>query len=148
MVGSVATLLVALVFLAIAAWMFRSARMRSRWPTVGGAVTGGRIRQKASGVGDEESVTYVPIVEYQYQISSAVYSGAGIGFSETGYGSVKKAEKILARYAVGTPVEVHYNPAKPGEAFLESSGSIVAWIMLAVGVLILVIAVVLAVYGI
>jgi len=147
MFGTLITTTLAVVFLAIAAWMIRAARARRGWPSVRGAVTGGRIRQKTSGVGEEETVTFVPVVEFQYEIGSKTYAASGPGFGETGYGSVSRAEKVLARYPAGAAVEVHYNPAKPAEAFLEFSNTL-AWIMLGVGLAILAVAVVLGIYGV
>jgi hypothetical protein len=147
MVGTLTITLLAVVFLAIAAWTIRAARVRRGWPSVRGAITGGRIRRKTSGVGDEETVTFVPVVEFQYEIGSKTYTASGPGFIETGYGSPSRAEKVLARYPIGAAVEVHYNPAKPAEAFLESSNT-PAWIMLGVGLAILAVAVVLGIYGV
>jgi len=147
MFGTLITTLLAVVFLAIAAWMIRAAQARRGWPSVRGAVTGGRIRQKTSGVGDEESVTFVPVVEFQYEIGSKTYTASGPGLIETGYGSRSRAEKVLARYPAGAAVEVHYNPAKPAQAFLEFSSTL-AWIMLGVGLAILAVAVVLGIYGV
>jgi hypothetical protein len=148
MVGTLITSLIACVFLAIAAWAFRSVRARRLWPVAPGAVTGGAIRQRTSGVGDDESVTFVPVVEYRYQIGAVAYTGSGIGFGEIGYGSRGRAEKVLARYPVGSAIDVYYNPAKPAQTFLEAGGGAIAWSMLAVGVAILMVAVVLGIYRI
>lgn len=146
MFGTLIATLVAVVFLAIAAWMIRAARARRGWPAIRGVVTGGGIRQRTSGVGEEESVIFVPVVEFQYEVGSKTYAASGPGFNETGYGSRSRAENVLARYPAGAAVEVHYNPAKPGEAFLESSNTL-AWIMLGVGCALLAVAVVLGIYG-
>jgi len=148
MVGTLATSLLAIVFLAIAAWVFRSSRARRMWPVVPGTVTSGSIRQETSGVGEDESVAFIPAVEYRFQIGAEAYTGSGIGFGSIGYGSRKQAEKALARYPLGSAVEVHYNPAKPAQTFLEAGGSAMAWIMLATGISILVVAVALGIYGI
>jgi hypothetical protein len=147
MVGTLITTLLAVVFLAIAAWTIRAAKARRGWPSVRGTVTGGSIRQKTSGVGDEETVTLVPVVEFQYEAGSKTYSATGPGLGEIGYGSRSRAEKVLARYPAGAAVEVHYNPAKPAQAFLES-GNTLGWIMLGVGLAILAVAVVLGIYGV
>lgn len=148
MVGTLVTSVLAVVFLTIAGWAFRSAWAHRLWPAAPGTVTGGTIRQKTSGVGDDESVTFVPVVEYRYQIGAGVYAGSGIGFGETGYGSRGRAENVLAKYPVGSAVDVHYNPAKPAQTFLEAGGGVIAWIMLAVGVSIAIAAVVLGINGI
>ncbi len=147
MFGTLITTLVAVVFLAIAGWMILAARARRGWPTVRGVVTGGGIRHKTSGIGEEESVTLVPVVEFRYEVGSETYAASGPGFIETGYGSRTRAEKVLAKYPVGAAVEVHYNPAKPGEAFLEYSSTL-AWIMLGVGLAILAVAVGLGILGV
>jgi len=146
MIAALVTSLLALVFLAIATWAFRSSRARRSWPVVPGAITGGAIRQSSSGVGDDESISFVPTVEYRYQVGVDEYTGSGIGFGEIGYGTRGKAQEVLARYPVGSAVEVHYNPTKPSQACLEAGGSVFAWIMLAVGIVLLVVAVVIGIY--
>ena len=134
------------MFLAIALWIFRSVRARKLWPSAPGMVTGGAIRQRTSGVGEEESVSFIPVVEYRFEIGAAAYTAAGIGFGETGYGSRAMAEKVLARYPAGSVVNVYYNPANPNQTFLEAGGGVIGWIMLAVGAALLAVSVVLGIY--
>lgn len=146
MPGSVIVSVLALVFLGIAVWLWRTGQVRRRWPSVRGTVIAGRIRRDVSGDGDDETVTYVPMVEYRYEINSRSYTSSGIGFVEAACGSSGRAEKVLARYPAGAVVEVHYNPAKPGEAFLEFS-NILAYLFAGVGGVILAVAVILAFLG-
>ena len=146
MLGSLITLSIAALLLAVGGWMFRAARARRRWPTVRGSVTGHRIESETRGVGDDESVTFTPIVRYRYEVNAQAYTSEGPGLSRTGYGSSRRAEKVAARYPTGAAIDVHYNPAKPAEAFLES-GSPMTWIILGMGIVTLAAAVLLALAG-
>jgi hypothetical protein len=148
MVGTLICAVIAVVFLGIALWVFRSVRARRTWPVTRGTITDTAIRQNVSVSDDEESVTFVPVVEYRYQVGTAAYASSGIGFGEVGYGAIGSAEKVLAQYPIGSAVDVHYNPAKPGETFLKPGGGVIAWIMLGVGATTAAVAVVLGYYGI
>ena len=53
-------------------------------------------------------------------------------------GSRKKAEEIIARYRIGDPVTVRYNPAKPNEAVLETQKPGPIYLILALGGLVFV----------
>jgi hypothetical protein len=68
------------------------------------------------------------------------FNGDQIGFGNGSYGSAK-AEKMIAPYQEGAQVNVHYDPADPSKAVLEtrdlSSGSMFIYgsIMLSLGVI-------------
>ena len=72
------------------------------------------------------SVSYVPTIQYQYQVGDSSLVGNRIGFSKTGY-DFNTATKKLAQYPLDAPVTVFYNPLAPNESVLNTStkGSIV-----------------------
>jgi hypothetical protein len=102
----------------------------------------------SSGVNEHHSrnskghttTTYRPYVSYQYEVMGQPYTGNQIGFGTAGYGH-GKAMSIIAAYPQGAPVTVHYDPADPAKAVLETKdvggGSfvIIGIIFLVVGVL-------------
>jgi hypothetical protein len=138
---------VGLVFLGIGIWLVRKLQASRRWPWVDGVVTGSRVvRRVSQGTGDDESesISYVPTIEYRYELNGQHYSGSRIAFAERGYGSHGGAERSLAKYPLGGAVKVMYDPAKPGSAVLECRNPL-AWVMLTVGIVILAVAVVLGV---
>ena len=137
---------VGLVFLGIGIWLVRKLQASRSWPTVDGTVTGARVvRKVTTGTEDEgESVSYVPVVEYRYELNGQTYTSARIAFAESGYGSFGRAEQNLAKYPAGGAVKVLYDPANPASAVLECRNPL-AWVMLIVGIVILAVAVALAV---
>lgn len=138
---------IGLVFLSLGIWLVRKLRASQRWPWVNGTVTDSRVLRKVSqGTGDDESesISYVPTVEYRYELSGRSYTGSRIAFAQTGYGSRGRAERNLAKYPVGGAVRVMYDPAKPDSAVLECRNPL-AWVMLIVGIVLVAVAVVLGV---
>jgi hypothetical protein len=136
-----------LVFLGIGIWLVRKLQASRRWPCVDGTVTDSRaLRKVTQGTGDDEgeSISYVPTVEYRYELSGRTYTGSRIAFAQSGYGSPGRAEQKLARYPVGSAVKVLYDPANPASAVLECRNPL-AWVMLIAGIVILAVAVALAV---
>lgn len=90
-------------------------RARRDWPTAPGIVIESRI------VGEK---AIVPYVVYSYDVNSI----PNLGTSDLGtpaFGNKSKrldeAETLLAKYPVGMPVEVHYNPADPKTSYIVSA---------------------------
>ncbi len=73
-----------------------------------------------SGSGWKVRVSYLPKVEYEYQVLGQTYTGSRLAFgAEKGYYTRQQAEEAIARYPEGAPVTVYYNPENPAEAVLE-----------------------------
>ena len=74
------------------------------------------------------------------KVDGQKYTGNEIAFGSSTYGK-KKADAIAAAYPQGAPVTVHYDPAKPDKAVLETKsvggGSLIALgiILIAVGIM-------------
>jgi hypothetical protein len=83
------------------------------------------------------STSYEPVVEYQYTVQNQQYTGRRIAFGANRFGH-SQARSAVARYPVGSTVQVRYNPEKPQEAVLEARAS-GATIFMVVGIILLVI---------
>jgi len=61
-----------------------------------------------------------PLVEFEYLVGTRKYHGTRIAYGPTVAGGRDMAEAIIARYPVDAAVTVHYHPANPSEATLET----------------------------
>lgn len=94
----------------------RKALKSQSWPVAKGIITQTDIRAQEH----DETIRYVPIVRYTYEVEGMVYEGKRITFgSDVEFGSRQKAADYLAEYPVDTEVNVYYNPEKPSEAVLK-----------------------------
>ncbi|QEX23782.1 hypothetical protein FRZ61_37210 [Hypericibacter adhaerens] len=108
----------------------KSAKQGNAWPSVSGRVVQSGTESYQERI-DRRTVTrYAPVVEYAYLVNGREYRSRQIRLPKVQIGrSQAGAAKIAARYPEGKEVEVHYDPANPGEAALErSSGA--AWFLL------------------
>jgi hypothetical protein len=96
-------------------------RASAGWQPIPARILDSRVEESESGSGEDYSVSYSPIITYEYQTMGQSYRGNLIAFGSEGigYGSRKKAEKVIARHPTGTPVTVYYNPADPSQSVLE-----------------------------
>ncbi len=99
------------------------AEASQNWPSTLGQVTQARIRRDMDMDEDGPSrYTYVPVVEYTYEVGGQSYTSRAVrfGFNPT-FNNEAKAQAALAPYPVGGQVTVYYNPDNPAEAVLERS---------------------------
>ena len=121
-------LLVGIVLLFAGLQARKKALEAQKWPTTQGKITSATLEEDRHV--DHEthrtSVTYVPTIQYQYQVGDSVQVGNRIGFSRTGY-DYNTANRKLALYPLNGVVTVYYNPVAPNESVLNPStkGSIV-----------------------
>jgi hypothetical protein len=66
----------------------------------------------------QDSNSYVLLVEYEYLVDGARFLGKRIGFSKRTYLRKKRAQAELERYPVSTSVPVYFDPSKPADAVL------------------------------
>ncbi len=105
------------------------------WPTVPGVVTESRISSHTSHYKGRTSTQLTAQVKYEYQVNAQIYDSNRLGFGNPGSGK-KKANAKIAEYPVGTPVTVHYYPADPSNAVLETKAySFVSNLCLAAGMI-------------
>ena len=118
MSGSIAAVLglIGLLFIVMAVRNRQRAAASAQWPQTQGIVTNVGMKTRRESEGDD---WYDPQVQYQYGIGEQQYQGNRIAFGSSSTSAHARAEEIINRYAVGTPVVVYYNPAQPQQAVLE-----------------------------
>jgi hypothetical protein len=91
------------------------------WPTAPGRVTAAVMHTRTNFSSDgAPTVSYQPVVDYDYAVIGAPYHASRIAFGADSFGR-RQAEAVLAKYPPGSAVRVYYNPEKPDEAVLEQS---------------------------
>jgi hypothetical protein len=111
-----------LVFFALAINQFRKAKKAAEtWLTTYGVVLDSSVtvHRSRSSKGNT-TVSYKPQVNYEYLVKDQKYSTDRIGFGSSAYSIRGKADKVIANYLQGTKVIVHYDPADPSKAVLET----------------------------
>ncbi len=63
------------------------------------------------------SVTYAPIVHYEYEVDGRMHSNTQV-LPKPHTGSSEWASEIASRFVEGEPCEAYYDPANPEDAFL------------------------------
>ncbi|MGD9738841.1 MAG: DUF3592 domain-containing protein [Bauldia sp.] len=93
------------------------------WPTAIATIIYSQVASETKGEeGGKETVRYVPVVAYEYDVSGTPYRAARLRFADVSKMQFDEAKAITDRYPVGAGIEVHYNPAHPAEAVVELDG--------------------------
>lgn len=111
-VGVITTLVGVWILVKAVREMRLAARTRT-WPTVPGCVTHAEV------VSDDGSEVFE--VEYRFEVAGVRHRGDVLQFGHPQKSSAIDQE-LVDRYAVGTEVEVHYDPADPATAVLIPGG--------------------------
>lgn len=122
----------------------KKAKAAQAWPTMPGVILSSHVDIHTSTDSEGSSSTsYKPVVAYQYTVMGLEYTGDRIGYGANTF-SRRKSDEIIARYPVGQPVMVHYNPDKPQDAALETEaqGGVIS---LVIGIILMVVGIVMAV---
>ena len=129
--GGVILLILGVIFFGLGAlFLFLTWRARQKakasqgWPTAQGTVLAVDIQEHRSYDEDDHhtSVSYEPVVQYQYTASGRQYNNSRLAFGATSFDRAT-ARKKAGPYAAGMAVSVHYNPIKPEDSVLETSAS-------------------------
>jgi Protein of unknown function (DUF3592) len=112
-----------------ALYKYMQVKQASYWPSVPGriVVSTSQAREVSRGdanTDDTERRTFARI-EYDYTVAGRKYRGTRVGIGED-MGNFEVAETI-ARYPVGKPVTVYYNPGKRDQAVLERDAPAGLW---------------------
>jgi hypothetical protein len=120
----IAVLIGGLFFIGMAINQYMKAKKAEKtWLTAPGVVLTSELKVNRSRNSRGQTTTsYIPQVSYQYQVKDQTYNGNRLGFGSTGYGQ-GKANKKIALYPQGAQVTVHYNPADPSKAVLETKAA-------------------------
>ncbi len=114
-------------------WMFHRVRALGKaalgWPSVAGVVKSNEIRSFKMKSGKQ----FKAQVTYSYDVGGTAYAGDRLRFGQYA-GALAAAEADAAKYPVGAPIEVRYDPKKPQSSVLEPgvAGTSVLGIVLAV----------------
>jgi hypothetical protein len=149
LIFSLVFLSLGVIFLVIGVVATQRSKTALTWPVIPGAVLRTDVvRHEDTDSDGIASVSFEPLVEYQYSLMGQAYTGKRIAFGANRY-NYKKALEIVSRYPVGEQVNVHYNPEKPREAVLETTAAggklftILGICLLAAGVVVLIISLIL-----
>lgn len=123
----------------IGATMRAVARCRG-WRPVPGRVVAASLRQVSVGsVGPQ----YIPVVTYRYAVDGAEYTGESLSVgARVQYSLRRNAQRRIAPYVDGEPVQVLIDPSDPTKSVLECRAPILpllwmtflaVWIVLLVG---------------
>jgi Protein of unknown function (DUF3592) len=108
------------------------------WPTATGQVTASTVtRGSSGGGGTTRSSGYKPHVEYTYRVGERDHHGSRIAFGNDIAKSQSHARQIADRYAVGTAVEVAYDPNDPANSALETGLSLESFAVPGFGVVLI-----------
>jgi hypothetical protein len=126
------------------------------WPTVGGTITASRLdRQSRTQTRQGRRTThttYTPVVDYTFDVGGKLLRGSKIFPGSTMSFDLGTAQDIVNRYQAGAPVTVHYNPADPTQAVLETSSRsanilmILGGVFLGIGVVMLLVVAAMALF--
>ena len=110
------------------------------WPSVPGRVTASSVREefRRGNTDTPDSSSYVPVVQYEYQVGTQMFKGHRVSFQDKVYDSAKTAFRAVQAFQVGTAVAVFYDPGNPSSCVLErkaynNSTPIVVGVILVLG---------------
>lgn len=119
---NIVTAVLALISAGLFGWAWSSYQRGQKslaWPSVSGVIKASGVRASTSeDSSGTPSTSYFPEVEYDYEVGYQGLSGFRIGVGNTSAPSQSAATAIAGRYAVGSKVEVFYDPADPAYAVL------------------------------
>lgn len=127
-----------------AGWMFYTARKfgalaaaSKTWPTVSGKV----IESRVDAIHHAKSgYSYRPVVRYEYDVAGTRYEGNMIEFGLMDLPLEKNALDMIKKRPAGAAVAVHYQPAEPKTATLDTGSKMASgrkvggWIVIVVWV--------------
>lgn len=130
--------LVALLFFFAAR---RTAKQAATWPTVRGNIVKSEVEEYQERDEDNEGRTrwrtaYRPAVEYAYPVNGREYRGNQISYGMTVSAGQSYAEKVAAKYPVGSEIDVHYDPQEPSNSALQAGGAGATWIIFVIALVV------------
>ena len=109
----------------------RTAKQAAAWPSVRGKIVKSAVDEYDERDSDGKwSTMYRPAVEFVYAVNGRELHGNQIKLGTTISAGKGYAAKVAAKYAVGSDVDVHYDPKQPTTAALENPTGMY-WIILA-----------------
>jgi len=128
--GGAGLISIVMMLLAMAQWIKVAAGRR--WPVAQGTVRESRVGKVRDGRG---AWSWRPFVTYTYQVRGELYTNDLLTFgarlvSEWGDDPEKRAQETVARYPLGSLVEVHHHPSRPWQSVLEVRSAASRWLVI------------------
>lgn len=102
----------------------RRAKTTEKWPTANGNIVSARIDQNTRTERSQgrtyTRTTHTPVVEYTYEVNGKAFQGNRIFPGANMSYDLGTAQGIINRYQPGQATTVHYDPADPAQAVLET----------------------------
>lgn len=116
------------------------------WPVVDGRVVSTTVRvdmptgnSGATREAREAHWRYYPSITYRWVVDGRPHTGSRyqLGTTHPKLRQREEAQAAAARYPVGSTVRVHYNPANPDQAVLETAPSVGIYVPLLFGLVLI-----------
>ncbi len=120
-------LLIGAVLAGIGLFIMQRQRAAAAWPQAAAVI---EVSEVIAERHFEGNLYFRPIIRYRYSAPGGSYSGDQLATSNRLYPKESTAQKVTARYPVGSTVMARYNPANPAEAVLERGASGGIWFFL------------------
>lgn len=129
---------VGLVMLIVWSSQRKKAKAAEAWPTIQGVILSAGLQEHRhhDSKTHRTSVTYEPMVTYQYSLMGQSYQGNSLAFGHASY-DYNSANRKIAAYPQGAQVMVHYDPVDPAKAVLETKAAGGA-VLIVIGILFMV----------
>lgn len=115
--------LAGIAVVAITASNLREAARSRSWPVTKGRISRSELETVRLSPGARRGATvtaYRPLIEYEYRVDGRDYHSQCVRLGATRATTAERAGAELAAFAVGSTVEVHYDPHAPERAMLET----------------------------
>lgn len=112
MIGNYLMLFFGLAFIGYVVYLLYRNYLTKRFLKTTGIVLSSEVK---TDYGDD-GVSYEPLIRYEYKIGEEIFQSSAYSISPIR--SKRNAQKIVAEHIPGNPVEVFYNPKKPGDSVL------------------------------
>jgi hypothetical protein len=109
-------MVIGVVAIGCSAWTMLRSIQCAHWPTAEAVIQSADMARHSADKGGD---TYSANLSYEYQVAGVRYQGTRLAFGAM-TASPEYAQGILQRYPVGKKVPVHYDPANPELAVLET----------------------------
>jgi hypothetical protein len=107
--------------LSIIRGVMKARKIKKTWLSTPGVVLNSEIKVQQSHSSSGQTTTkYEPQVSYQYQVKDQTYNGNRLGLESLLFLERTTANKKIDVYPQGAQVTVHYDPADPSKAVLET----------------------------
>jgi hypothetical protein len=122
--------LAGIAVVAITASNLREAARSRSWPVTHGRISRSELETVRLSPGAKRGATvtaYRPLVEYEYRVDGHDYRSRRVRLGATRATTEERAGAELVSFVLGSTVEVHYDPAAPEQALLQTRVGLLAY---------------------